>query len=220
MASDTALREARPSVRRKNGGSAGQASSRAPRQDNRREAVMDAAARLFAEQGYRATTIRDITGAVGMLPGSVYYHFKSKDALLLAVYREGVARIIARVDAATEGESDPWDKLEAACTGHLEAILDANAYAQVIIRVVPGDASDVAEALTQARDAYEDRFRRLLDPLELAPGVDRGRLRLMLLGALNWAKVWYKPGGGEPEAITKDFISILRTGGAKGSPRR
>ncbi len=176
---------------------------------------MDAAARLFAEQGYRATTIRDIAGAAGMLPGSLYYHFASKDALLLAVYREGVARIIARVDAATKSESDPWARLEAASAGHLQAILEANAYAQVIVRVVPGDAAEVAGALTRARDEYEERFRRLLDPLELAPGVDRGRLRLMLLGALNWTKIWYRPGGGDPGAIAKDFVSVLRAGAEK-----
>lgn len=205
MVSEPVLGEARA-------GAAGAAGPRGRRQDNRREAVMDAAARLFAEQGYRATTIRDIAGAAGMLPGSVYYHFASKDALLLAVYREGVARIIARVDAATAGEQDPWARLEAASAGHLEAILEANAYAQVIVRVVPGDAAEVAGALTRARDAYEERFRHLLDPLELAPGVDRGRLRLMLLGALNWAKIWYRPGGGDPGAIAKDFVSVLRAG--------
>lgn len=194
------------------GGAADKPAPRARRQDNRRGALMDAAARLFAEQGYRATTIRDIASAAGMLPGSVYYHFESKDALLVAVYREGVARIIARVDAATESENDPWARLEAASAGHLQAILDANAYAQVIVRVVPGDAGEVAEALTEARDEYEARFRRLLEPLELAPGIDRGRLRLMLLGALNWAKIWYRPGGGDPATIAKDFVTILRAG--------
>ncbi len=218
MGSDTALREARPSGDTKGSAASDNDAPRARRQDNRREAVMDAAARLFAEQGYRATTVRDIASAAGMLPGSVYYHFKSKDALLLAVYREGVARIIARVDAATESESNPWARLEAASVGHLEAILDANAYAQIIVRVLPGDASEVAEALTEARDEYEDRFRRLIDPIELSPGVERGRLRLMLLGALNWAKIWYRPGGGDPATIAKDFIAILRTGAAGNAP--
>jgi len=188
------------------------AAPRAHRQDNRRGAVMDAAAKLFAGQGYRATTIRDIAGAAGMLPGSVYYHFESKDALLLAVYREGVARIIARVDEATADAHDPWARLEAASAGHLRAILEANAYAQVIVRVVPGDAAGVAGALRGARDEYEDRFRRLFGALELAPGVDRGRLRLMLLGALNWTKIWYRPGGGDPATIAKDFVAVLRAG--------
>ncbi|MHA1537466.1 MAG: TetR/AcrR family transcriptional regulator [Alphaproteobacteria bacterium] len=206
--------------RSNDGAAVDSAGPRAPRQDNRRGALMDAAARLFAEQGYRATTIRDIAGAAGMLPGSVYYHFKSKEALLLAVYREGVARIIARVDAASAGEQDPWAKLEAASAGHLQTILDANAYAQVIVRVVPADAAGIAGALTRARDQYEDRFRELVEALALAPKVDRDRLRLMLLGALNWAKIWYRPGGAEPAAIARDFVALLRRGAAGDGPDR
>ena len=75
---------------------------RAPRQDNRRQAILDAAAKLFARRGYHATSMRDMASATGMLPGSVYYHFDSKEALLLAVYAEGVQRIAAPVPYSTE----------------------------------------------------------------------------------------------------------------------
>ena len=49
---------------------------RAPRQDNRRAQLLDAAARLFRERGFHATSMRDIAKAVGMLSGSIYYHFE------------------------------------------------------------------------------------------------------------------------------------------------
>ena len=186
--------------------------ARAPRQDNRRRALMDAAAALFAETGYRATTIRDIASAVGMLPGSVYYHFDSKDALLLAVYREGVRGIAERVDAATAGASDPWARLEAAAAAHLETILDQSAYAKVMVRVLPEDAEALRAELSRERDAYEARFRALFEDLELAPGAAPGRLRLMLLGALNWAQVWYRAGGEAPAAIARDFVLSLKRG--------
>src|ERR1700752_2149636 len=65
------------------------AASRAPRQDNRRVQLLDAAARLFRERGFHATSMRDIAKAVGMLSGSIYYHFNSKEEMLLAVYEEG-----------------------------------------------------------------------------------------------------------------------------------
>ncbi len=79
-----------------------------PRQANRRQDLLDAAARLFARQGFHAASMRDIARAVGMLPGSLYYHFASKDALLLAVYAEGVRRIAERVDAAVASAATPW----------------------------------------------------------------------------------------------------------------
>ncbi|MBB4212645.1 TetR family transcriptional regulator [Rhodothalassium salexigens DSM 2132] len=67
---------------------------------SRRQALLDAAANLFVAKGYAGTSIRDIAAAVDMLPGSVYYHFASKERLLLAVHREGVAHFTAEVEAA------------------------------------------------------------------------------------------------------------------------
>ncbi|WP_201154875.1 TetR/AcrR family transcriptional regulator [Rhodothalassium salexigens] len=67
---------------------------------SRRQALLDAAASLFVAKGYAGTSIRDIAAAVDMLPGSVYYHFASKEQLLMAVHREGVAHFTAEVEAA------------------------------------------------------------------------------------------------------------------------
>src|SRR5512146_3231398 len=93
---------------------------RAPRADNRLPLLLDEAARLFGAQGFHGTSIRDIVRAVDMLPGSIYYHFATKDLLLAAVYAEGVRRISERVEAAVADKSDPWQRLEAACVAHLE----------------------------------------------------------------------------------------------------
>ncbi len=116
----------------------------APRQDNRRQQLLDTAAHLFRQHGYHATSMRDIASAVGMLPGSIYYHFASKDELLVTVYREGVSRIAERLDAAVAGKKEPWQQLEAACIAHLQTLLDHSDYAQVVIRVLPDDALKAA----------------------------------------------------------------------------
>src|SRR5512146_695459 len=86
---------------------------RAPRADNRLPLLLDEAARLFRAQGFHGTSIRDIVRAVDMLPGSLYYHFATKEDLLAAVYAEGVERISARVRAAVDGRNDPWQRLQA-----------------------------------------------------------------------------------------------------------
>ena len=83
------------------------AATEAKRQANRWPALLDAAAAKFAECGYRATTVRDLAAATAMTPGALYFHVSSKQALLLAVYEEGVERIVAQVEAATEGAYDP-----------------------------------------------------------------------------------------------------------------
>ena len=181
----------------------------APRQDNRRQQLLDTAARLFRQHGYHATSMRDIASAVGMLPGSIYYHFASKDELLVTVYREGVSRIAERLDAAVAGKKEPWQQLEAACIAHLQTVLDHSDYAQVVIRVLPDDAPAVRVRLAALRDQYEERFKDLVAALDLPAYVDRHYLRLLLIGALNWSQVWYRRGGDSPRTIAKRFLQVL-----------
>ena len=117
---------------------------RAARQDNRRVQLLDAAARLFSERGYHATSIRDIAKEVGMLSGSIYYHFQSKEEMLLAVYEEGKRRVADAVDTAAAAETEPWTRLQACCAAHLEALIVHRDYTQVMIRTLPQEASAVA----------------------------------------------------------------------------
>ncbi len=180
-------------------------SSRLPR-------LLDEAARAFAERGYAAASVREIVEPVGMLPGSLYCHFATKEALLVAVCKEGVARIGAAVDAAVAPLDDPWQRLEAACVAHLSSMLDQTDYSQVVIRVRPSDAPAAEAELVALRDSYEKRFARLVAALPLARPTDRTMLRLMLVGALNWSQTWYRRGGGaSPERIARRFVALLKT---------
>ncbi|MCL4800544.1 MAG: TetR/AcrR family transcriptional regulator [Burkholderiales bacterium] len=183
----------------------------APRADNRLALILDEAARLFRAKGYAAASMRDIAAAADMLPGSLYYHFASKEALLVAVYAEGVRRISEAVERAIAGKRDPWERLEAGCIGHLEALLQESDYAQVVIRVRPSDAPAVAAELVRLRDGYESVFRTLIDALPLGRGADRRALRLMLVGALNWSQTWYRKGREKPREIARTFVRLLRT---------
>jgi AcrR family transcriptional regulator len=182
----------------------------APRAHNRLPQILDEAAKLFREKGFQATSVRDIVRAVDMLPGSLYYHFSAKEDLLAAVYAEGVRRITDAVARGIDGHTDPWERLEAACIGHLEALLQESDYAQVVIRVRPSDAPSVAAELIRMRDEYEKVFNDLVAALPLARGVDRRSLKLMLMGALNWSQTWYQPGRTTPAAIAKRFVALLR----------
>ncbi len=170
---------------------------RTPRSDSRLHGLLDVAASLFAQRGYAATSMRDIALGVKMLPGSVYYHFASKEELLVAVYEAGVGELEGAVQAALKPGAEPWERLEAACLAHLQTVLKSSDYAQVLIRVLPEDVPPVAERLRTLRASYEQVFRDLVAALPLPAGTDRHALRLMLLGALNWARFWFDPQGRE-----------------------
>jgi TetR/AcrR family transcriptional regulator, cholesterol catabolism regulator len=189
------------------------ATARTPHADSRLPRLLDEAARLFRTRGFEGTSMRDIARAVGMLPGSLYWHFETKEALLAAVYVKGVQQISGAVQAAVDQHDDPWERLEAACVAHLEAILHDDDYAQVVIRVRPADVPVVQESLVELRNGYEALFTRLVALLPLARGTDRRALRLMLIGAMNWSQTWYRPGGRfNPRSIARKFIALLRQG--------
>jgi len=181
-----------------------------PRRNNRREQLLDAAAVLFVEKGFNGTSTREIAKATGMLPGSLYYHFPSKEDLLVAVFEEGVQRISACVDAAlASAEMDPWARLQKASEAHLSMLLGGSNYAHVVVRVLPSDVPGAKQSLVELRNDYEARFIALFDALPLRADTDRSILRLMLIGALNHAPVWYREGQNTPEGLAQKFINVL-----------
>ncbi|OUR86920.1 TetR family transcriptional regulator, partial [Cycloclasticus sp. 44_32_T64] len=62
-----------------------------------REKILDAAASLFSQQGYNGTALRDIASALDMKAGSLYYHFDSKEQLVLEILKIGLENIIQTV---------------------------------------------------------------------------------------------------------------------------
>jgi AcrR family transcriptional regulator len=184
-------------------------------EEQTRERILGAAAEWFGTHGYAATSIRDLAREVGVTVGAIYVHFPSKERLLVAVYEEGVRRIGEAVDAVPD-TAEPWEQLEAAARAHLEALLDNAGFARVIVRVIPSDVPEAARDLRRLRQGYEARFRRLIDALDLAPGLNRTLLRLQLLGALNATQTWFKRGAARADAndIASQFVAALRTGAA------
>jgi len=185
-------------------------SKKIKRSHNREQPLLDAAAKLFALKGYKGTTMRDIGSEVGMLPGSVYYHFKSKQEILLAVYKLAVYSLKTRVEEVIAEQEDPWRKLEVATQSHLEAIINKNDYAQVMTEIKPHKAPEIRSELTAMRNSYEAIFVNLINELPLKRDINNKLFRLMLLGALNSVKTWFQLGDIAPEDIACEFIRYLR----------
>lgn len=180
---------------------------------DRRQVILNVAAELFSEQGYDRSSIRDIASRAGLLAGSVYHHFPSKDELYLAVHREGFRRLLEAVRTAVTVESDPWDRLRRACEVHVRLIVAGSPVDRVTgsSLALYGNHELLAK-IRPARQSYDQLFRELVAALPLAPCIDRSILRLMLLGAINWAFIWYHEGGLTPEQIADAMVDIARYG--------
>src|SRR3954465_6329272 len=79
--------------------------------EDKRGTILGAAARVFAAQGYEATRVGDIAKEAGVAYGLVYHYYKSKEAVLEAVFREAWGRLLAAVALAEEMGEDAPDQL-------------------------------------------------------------------------------------------------------------
>lgn len=178
---------------------------------DRRAELIEKAAQLFGERGYANTSMRDISAAFGILHGSIYHHFGSKEELFITVYASGVDRFVNDVEKAIEPLTDPWQRLEAACIAHLEALLIRESPAATVLADWSANYSEsMRSALIEQRDRYEKVFSKLTDAVDLQTGIKRRYFRLGLLGALNGALMWYQPGGDSPSTVAKQLFSLFR----------
>ena len=174
---------------------------------------MEKASALIARQGFDGTSMRDIASAVDMLPGSLYYHFSSKEDMLLAVHERVVTDMIDATEAAIAKGKTPWDRLERAAVAHLVSLLGSGNLMTIISPNFAEDRDDLNEKLKAHRRTYEEIFKKLFQEIDLPDDVDRHLLRLQLLGALNWVPVWYNPKHkSSPQTIAKTFVETIRKG--------
>lgn len=168
---------------------------------NRRQDLLRAAARLFRQQGFAATSTRDIAAAAGMQSGSPFYHFESKGALLFVVVQEGMA-------FATQSQRDalarlpdgasPREQLKSLVRQHFEVLHGPRAdFIPVMLYEWRSLSSAQREQIAAIKDAYEACWAPALQALHRqgALKADPGTARLFILGALNWSVQWFNPRG-------------------------
>jgi TetR/AcrR family transcriptional regulator, cholesterol catabolism regulator len=188
---------------------------------SRREELLAIAARLFADKGFRNTTVRDIADAAGILSGSLYHHFDSKESMvdeILSTFQEELFGQYDAILAASSADLDPLAKLERAVVVSFEAI-DKHHDEVAIFQ------NDAAYLLTFDRFAYLGERNQQSREVWLAllqNGIDVGVLRDDLDLELTyrfirdtvWVAVrWYRPGGGlSHEAIADQYLTILLDG--------
>jgi AcrR family transcriptional regulator len=175
-----------------------------------------AAARLFRQKGFAATTVREIAKAAGMLPGSVHYRYPTKDSLLLALMRRGMEADLACVRAAIATSRDPLDRLRLAMRARVRYLVSRDAATVVLYdwRSLKGRARD---EMIRLRDRYEAFWAGLLHEAagagRLRADVDLSLLRFLAFGALNWVAVWYSPDGSRsPDEISDAFFEYIAYG--------
>ena len=166
--------------------------------NSRRMELVRAAARLFRDQGYERTTVRDLGNAVGLQSGSLFYHFRTKEEILVAVMALGITATTEQLAAALSRAKTPRDKLTALFHVHLHSLLGDNQAALEVMLYEWRSVSAAAKpGLIVLRDRYEALWQEALDEAAAAGLVkpDTRLLRRTLLGSLHWTVQWYHGNG-------------------------
>ncbi|MGW4410833.1 TetR/AcrR family transcriptional regulator [Nonomuraea sp. NPDC004702] len=145
-----------------------------------RELILNAAAELFAEKGYRQTTFHDVAARSGISRGSIPWHFGGKEGLLLAVLERSVARVRDGLTDAPEGEPDfgPFDQ----GVGAMFALPTTKLFVTLLVEALePG--SPIRDRYVEIHDTLRDHCRRWLERLPLPPGLSVEPLAVALIGA-------------------------------------
>jgi TetR/AcrR family transcriptional regulator, cholesterol catabolism regulator len=123
-----------------------------------REKILGTAAQLIRQKGYRATTVRDIAEGVGILSGSLFHHFASKEEMLLEIMREAFLSVCMTFEKAMADEADPSVLLRQLIRIEMDAVV--NHPRKDFQAVLYFDWREVPPAALPELNRYRARYRR------------------------------------------------------------
>ena len=189
-----------------------------PQPATRRDELLELAAAMFAERGLRATTVRDIADSAGILSGSLYHHFSSKEEMVDEVLRTFLTWLFDRYQHIVDTEPNPLARLKGLYMASFDAI--EHRHAEVVIY------QDEAKRLSsQPRFSYVEELNqrhRAMWVDVLNEGIAQGYFQsgmdvdlvYRFIRDTTWVSVrWYQPGGPlTAEQVGKQYLAIVLGG--------
>lgn len=181
-----------------------------------REAILERAARLFGDQGYRKTRLEDVAAHFGITRAALYYHFKNKQEILFHIHLRAIRGLLEGAEAILASNEAADVRMERVLAHHVEYVARNATYIGIFheeeVELSPEQRSEV----NVMRRDYADRLIALY-----AAGAEAGCFRAVepklaiftLLGACNWVYRWYHGRGPlSAEAIGALCVQLLAHG--------
>jgi AcrR family transcriptional regulator len=193
---------------------------------SRRDELLELAASMFAERGLRATTVRDIADSAGILSGSLYHHFASKEEMVDEVLRGFLDWLFTRYSEIVESEPNPLERLKGLFMASFEAI--EHRHAQVVIYQDEAKRLAGQERFSYVEERNREQRKMWVDVLN--QGIEEGYFRpdidvdlvYRFIRDTTWVSVrWYQPGGPlTAEEVGRQYLSIVLGGITKEGARQ
>ncbi|KWX68305.1 TetR family transcriptional regulator KstR2 [Mycobacterium sp. NAZ190054] len=186
--------------------------------NTRRDELLHLAATMFAARGLRATTVRDIADSAGILSGSLYHHFSSKEEMVDEVLRGFLDWLFERYQQIIETESNPLERLKGLFMASFEAI--ETRHAEVVIYQDEAKRLSSQERFAYVEERNKEQRKMWVDVL--TQGIAEGYFRpdvdvdlvYRFIRDTTWVSVrWYQPGGPlTAQQVGRQYLSIVLGG--------
>jgi AcrR family transcriptional regulator len=175
----------------------------------REEEILAAAARIFREKGYHATSVRDIAESVGLLKGSLYHYIRSKEELLARLFEGALQETVGELEAIAARDASATERLREMVRAYalsVTANLDSvGIYLREWRSLPPPELARVRARRRAMRSLFESVVAEGARKREFAAG-DAKVAALAILGMVNWIYEWYRPRGRlRPEALAEEL---------------
>jgi AcrR family transcriptional regulator len=176
--------------------------------------IMDCAASLFAKEGYPSAKMQDIAQACGATKSMLYHYFPTKEDLLFAMLKEHLERVIQGLDEATAIAGSPREKL----TALVQAYTQKSAQSRRRHVTAMNDLKYLPKAKQAPLIELQRKITKEVSQLmrELNPALPEDvymPYAMMLVGMLNWADFWYRPGGSmKPQELCERMSRLFLKG--------
>ncbi len=147
-------------------------SSETDRRAERRQAIVEAAARLFAEVGYGECEIERVASELKIAKGTLYLYFSSKEELFYAGVDAGMSALQQAINVAVESATDPFERIASAVSAYLRFFEEQPQYAELLIQERASFKHRKRPTYFEYRDANRGRWRELYSALQAS-----GRIR-------------------------------------------
>ncbi|MCK1395749.1 TetR/AcrR family transcriptional regulator [Bradyrhizobium sp. 1] len=185
--------------------------------DNSKMRILDAAAYVLSRRGYAGTRLEDIAKQAKLKISTLYYHFESREELVLEVLLTGSQRVKRHTEEAVAMlplDASSMDRLCAAVEAHLRYILEISHYSEATIRNTGQLPDRLRRAVMEEQLKYGQFWQALVDGAAgtgvCASANERRALRLLIIGALNWTIEWWKPGRISIDEVVTAALTMTR----------
>lgn len=181
-----------------------------------RALLLAAAVKLISSQGYQQTSLQQIADEAGLTKGALYHHFRTKEEVLRRIHDDLITAVIAASRPVMDAGLGAREALREMIRVHLNVIETRGEAIGVFLRERRAFGPENWRAIKRQRDEIEDMFAQIIAEGQrsgdFALGGDARLLAYGVLGMINWATEWYRPGTVPSAEIADLYADMVLSG--------